>query len=582
LRLAGARPVMLPPDDLDGEVVSRRDGLVLVGGADIDARRYGAEPHATADKPRVDRDASELFLYAAARRIGLPVLGICRGLQLMAVAHGGSLTGTSKADVICGLGGNDTLIGGGGADTLLGGPGRDTLSGGPGADTLRGGDGNDTLRGGDAADILRGEAGSDLLAGDIGRDDLNGGPGADLLNGGTHSDRIRLSTTTDTCGTDPVDVIDGSCVIDTDAPEVSDVTVSDPIAAGTPFTVTWRVTDRSGLHDVPSGPTTVAPATNLSIGGAPDWITDWCGFAVPATRISGTPTDGIYRVECAIPADVPNGTYSIWIGARDRFNNSTFAEATAINIVDGYEDTDAPVVSDVTVSDPIAAGTTFTVTWRVTDRSGLPDIPYDATTVAPATNLRIGGAPGWVTNWCGFAVPATRISGTPTDGIYRVECAVPAVVPNGTYGIWIGASDRFGNLTFAEFTTIGITDGSTDTDAPALTEITLSDTTVAPGGELTLTFRAADPSTVAWALPYLSGPNGLADHTTFTLWVTSDGGDIISGDATDGFRRITLRVADNAPAGRYTLWFTTGDGIGNRTYSDTGPTGTPYGTFTVA
>jgi putative glutamine amidotransferase len=82
---------MLPPDDLDGEVASRLDGLVLVGGADIDARRYGAEPHATADKPRVDRDASELLLYAAARRLGLPVLGICRGLQLMAVAHGGSL-----------------------------------------------------------------------------------------------------------------------------------------------------------------------------------------------------------------------------------------------------------------------------------------------------------------------------------------------------------------------------------------------------------------------------------------------------------------------------------------------------------
>jgi putative glutamine amidotransferase len=87
---AGADVVLLPPEN-DPRVVDRLDGLAIVGGADIDARLYSAEPHETADAPRQTRDASELGLYRRARERGMPVLGICRGLQMMAVAHGGSL-----------------------------------------------------------------------------------------------------------------------------------------------------------------------------------------------------------------------------------------------------------------------------------------------------------------------------------------------------------------------------------------------------------------------------------------------------------------------------------------------------------
>ncbi len=89
---AGARVIIIPPDvDADVSVLDRVDGLVLVGGADVDARLYGQPPHDTADTPRESRDASELALYRGARQRGLPVFGICRGLQIMAVAHGGSL-----------------------------------------------------------------------------------------------------------------------------------------------------------------------------------------------------------------------------------------------------------------------------------------------------------------------------------------------------------------------------------------------------------------------------------------------------------------------------------------------------------
>lgn len=89
---SGGRPILLPPDtDEDVSILDRVDALVLVGGADVGARRYRAEPHPTADQPRTTRDTSELHLYRGARMRDLPVLGICRGLQVMAVAHGGSL-----------------------------------------------------------------------------------------------------------------------------------------------------------------------------------------------------------------------------------------------------------------------------------------------------------------------------------------------------------------------------------------------------------------------------------------------------------------------------------------------------------
>lgn len=94
---AGGVPVLLPPPGPAGDEVAaaalleRVDALVLAGGRDVDARRYGAEPHATADPPATDRDDWELALTRDALGRGLPLLGICRGAQVLTVALGGSL-----------------------------------------------------------------------------------------------------------------------------------------------------------------------------------------------------------------------------------------------------------------------------------------------------------------------------------------------------------------------------------------------------------------------------------------------------------------------------------------------------------
>ena len=91
---AGGVPLLLPPVSAPGaaaRVVSRIDALVVSGGADVDPDRYGAQPHARTAGWRPDRDAWELALLDAADEAGLPVLGICRGMQLMAVRAGGHL-----------------------------------------------------------------------------------------------------------------------------------------------------------------------------------------------------------------------------------------------------------------------------------------------------------------------------------------------------------------------------------------------------------------------------------------------------------------------------------------------------------
>lgn len=92
---AGGVPVILYPEaglaaDPD-PVLERVDGVLLLGGPDLDPARYGAPRARETEEPVAVRDDVELALVAAATRRDLPLLGICRGMQVINVARGGTL-----------------------------------------------------------------------------------------------------------------------------------------------------------------------------------------------------------------------------------------------------------------------------------------------------------------------------------------------------------------------------------------------------------------------------------------------------------------------------------------------------------
>lgn len=92
---AGGVALLLAPDEAAAEAPERQldriDALLLAGGSDVDPASYGAERAPETGTTWPERDAFELALTRAAVERGMPVLGVCRGMQALNVALGGTL-----------------------------------------------------------------------------------------------------------------------------------------------------------------------------------------------------------------------------------------------------------------------------------------------------------------------------------------------------------------------------------------------------------------------------------------------------------------------------------------------------------
>jgi putative glutamine amidotransferase len=92
---AGGNDAMIAPRPMTTEhakeLLSRVDGLILVGGGDIDPALFGQTPHPQVYGVDAEHDSLELALVHAAIELGVPTLAICRGMQVLNVALGGNL-----------------------------------------------------------------------------------------------------------------------------------------------------------------------------------------------------------------------------------------------------------------------------------------------------------------------------------------------------------------------------------------------------------------------------------------------------------------------------------------------------------
>ncbi len=90
----GGAPLLIPISQDRrslGAICRRLDGLILSGGPDINPRFYKDEPRQGLRDVDEAQDEMELEITRQALAAGVPVFGICRGLQLMNVAMGGTL-----------------------------------------------------------------------------------------------------------------------------------------------------------------------------------------------------------------------------------------------------------------------------------------------------------------------------------------------------------------------------------------------------------------------------------------------------------------------------------------------------------
>jgi putative glutamine amidotransferase len=91
---AGGMPLVIPNLQSTGDIemyLNVIDGIIFTGGEDVSAHYFGEEPVKEITEVSRDRDMTEMALFEKAYEKGIPIFGICRGMQLINIALGGNI-----------------------------------------------------------------------------------------------------------------------------------------------------------------------------------------------------------------------------------------------------------------------------------------------------------------------------------------------------------------------------------------------------------------------------------------------------------------------------------------------------------
>ena len=217
-------------------------------------------------------------------------------------------------------------------------------------------------------------------------------------------------------------------------------------------------------------------------------------------------------------------------------------------------------ITNVRVPAEVQAGTPLVIRFRMTDSSG-----YQAPVAF------VGGPSGWVSNWCGFGVAAIRVSGDQRDGEYEISCLVPTNAPIAGYIVRIGCECTFpdasgdSSLVTYNFNLVG---GSSDARVPEIGRAQITSVgVIGAGSTFEVTTLAKDESGIAYVVAWVEGPNGRITANDYLPWAADMGLDsVVRSQAANGWEQFvqTITLRSDATPGRYRLWFSVGDSIGNR------------------
>lgn len=94
IKKSGGIPLLLPivsEEEMCHELLSLLDGIVFTGGHDLSPYVYGEDALAKIGEMDPTRDVSDVMMLKMAKKMKLPILGICKGEQLINAVFGGTL-----------------------------------------------------------------------------------------------------------------------------------------------------------------------------------------------------------------------------------------------------------------------------------------------------------------------------------------------------------------------------------------------------------------------------------------------------------------------------------------------------------